>query len=77
MRLPRLARRMLAVSAGFTLLLAGAVMLVLPGPGIPVLVAALVVLAVEFAWAEVWLHRARQHARKASQAGKRLRKRRP
>jgi uncharacterized protein (TIGR02611 family) len=42
---------------GFLVLLAGVVMLVTPGPGIPVLVLGLGMLALEFAWAERWLER--------------------
>ena len=41
--------------AGFVVLAAGIVMLVTPGPGIPVIVLGLGMLALEFAWAERWL----------------------
>lgn len=50
---------------GFVVLTAGVVMLVTPGPGIPVLILALAMLALEFAWAERWLDRI---ATKAEQA---------
>jgi uncharacterized protein (TIGR02611 family) len=53
----RLYRIVFAV-AGFTVVLAGLAMLVLPGPGIPVLVLGLALLALEFAWAERMLERA-------------------
>ena len=43
--------------AGFLVLLAGVVMLVTPGPGIPVIIIGLGMLALEFAWAERWLER--------------------
>jgi uncharacterized protein (TIGR02611 family) len=43
--------------AGFLVLLAGLVMLVTPGPGIPVIIIGLGMLALEFAWAERWLER--------------------
>jgi len=60
---------------GAALLVAGAVMLVLPGPGLLVIVAGLAVLATEFAWAERWLRRARERASRAGQAaGSRLRR---
>jgi uncharacterized protein (TIGR02611 family) len=44
-------------AAGFLVLLAGLVMLVTPGPGIPVIILGLTMLALEFAWAERWLER--------------------
>jgi uncharacterized protein (TIGR02611 family) len=50
---------------GFVVLTAGVVMLVTPGPGIPVLILGLAMLALEFAWAERWLDRI---ATKAEQA---------
>lgn len=43
--------------AGFLVLIAGLVMLVTPGPGIPVLILGLAMLALEFGWAERWLDR--------------------
>jgi uncharacterized protein (TIGR02611 family) len=52
-------------AAGFIVLIAGVVMLVTPGPGIPVLILGLAMLALEFAWAERWLDRI---ATKAEQA---------
>jgi uncharacterized protein (TIGR02611 family) len=52
-------------AAGFLVLIAGLVMLVTPGPGIPVLILGLAMLALEFAWAERWLERI---ATKAEQA---------
>jgi uncharacterized protein (TIGR02611 family) len=42
---------------GFLVCAAGVVMLVTPGPGIPVLILGLTMLALEFAWAERWLER--------------------
>lgn len=47
---------------GGALVVAGLVLMVLPGPGIPLLVLGLVILATEFAWAEAILHRVRRHA---------------
>lgn len=55
-RRPRIYRIGFAV-AGFLVLIAGLVMLVTPGPGIPVLIVGLAMLALEFAWAERWLER--------------------
>lgn len=44
-------RRGFFIVAGFTLLLVGGVMLVTPGPGIPVILLGLGMLAAEFVWA--------------------------
>lgn len=52
-------RRVAVFVVGVALCLLGAVMLVLPGPGLLVLAAGLAVLSVEFAWARQLLHRAR------------------
>ena len=40
---------------GFLISAAGGIMLLTPGPGLPVLVVGLTMLALEFAWAERWL----------------------
>jgi len=50
---------------GFALLIAGALMLILPGPGIVVVILGLVVLSWEYEWAKHHLHRARQAHKKA------------
>ena len=48
-------RKVLVALMGGTLLLAGVAMLVLPGPAIVVIPAALAILAIEFVWARRWL----------------------
>lgn len=48
---------------GMTLLVAGAAMLVLPGPGIAVMLLGLVVLSAEFKWAQRTLAWARERGR--------------
>jgi uncharacterized protein (TIGR02611 family) len=60
----RAIRRVVTATVGFTLLIAGILMLVLPGPGIVVILAALTLLATEFHWARrlkrrvvVWLRK--------------------
>ncbi len=50
---------------GFAVLAAGVVMLVTPGPGIPVIILGLGMLALEFAWAERWLERLLERAEQA------------
>jgi hypothetical protein len=56
-RLPHPLRWAGVAAVGGTLTLVGLALLALPGPGIPLLVAGLVVLASEFAWAESILRR--------------------
>jgi uncharacterized protein (TIGR02611 family) len=48
---------------GMTLLIGGAAMLVLPGPGIAVMLLGLVVLSAEFKWAQRMLAWARERGR--------------
>lgn len=57
--LRRGARRVALTLLGIVLLVAGAVMLVTPGPGIVTIVAGLAVLAREYRWARLALDRAR------------------
>ena len=52
--------------AGFALILAGAAMLVLPGPGLLAIIAGLALLATEYAWAERALAQARRRAKDAA-----------
>jgi len=53
----RHARRVIIVVIGFTVLLVGVALLVLPGPAFLVIPAGLAILAIEFAWARRWLQR--------------------
>jgi hypothetical protein len=53
----RNAKRLMVFILGVSVLLAGAAMLVLPGPGVIVIILGLVILATEFAWAERVLDR--------------------
>jgi uncharacterized protein (TIGR02611 family) len=50
-------RRVFLIIAGFTLLLAGGVMLVTPGPGMLVIFLGLGLLAAEFVWARRLMER--------------------
>ena len=59
----RRARRMVVAVIGGTLLIVGIAMLVLPGPAVVVIPAALALLATEFVWARRLLRRAREWAR--------------
>ncbi|MSR62569.1 MAG: hypothetical protein EXS08_09015 [Planctomycetes bacterium] len=57
------AKRIAVLVVGGTLLSFGILLLVLPGPGLPLIFFALTVLATEFLWARLWLRRARVGAR--------------
>ena len=63
--LPRPLRQILVLVIGMTVLLAGVAMLVLPGPGIVVILIGLAILATEFVWAERLLRQARERAARA------------
>jgi hypothetical protein len=56
--------RMLVVVGGFAALLGGLALLVLPGPGIPLVIVGLGLLALEFSWAEAALGRALAYTRR-------------
>ena len=60
------AKRIAVFIAGSVVCLAGVAMLVLPGPGVIVILAGLAILATEFVWAERALDTAKE---KAGQAG--------
>ena len=59
------AKRAIKIVAGFTVLLAGLAMTVLPGPAIVVIPAGLAILATEFLWARRLLERIKQGASSA------------
>jgi len=70
-------RRVGVTIAGFVLILAGLAMLVLPGPGVLVIIAGLAVLATEYAWAERALDAAKRKAKAAAaKARQKVKKRR-
>ncbi len=57
------------VAAGFTVLLAGVAMIVLPGPALIVIPIGLAMLSLQFAWAENLLENALE---RAAEAGKKM-----
>ena len=61
-RLPHPLRWLGAAIGGGTCVLVGLVLLVLPGPGIPLLIIGLLILATEFVWAESLLARVKRHS---------------
>jgi uncharacterized protein (TIGR02611 family) len=64
------AKRIAVFIAGSIVCLAGIAMLVLPGPGIVVIIAGLAILATEFVWAERALDAAKAKASSAGSAVK-------
>ena len=65
-------KRIAVTIIGFTLVAAGLVLLVLPGPGLLVVAAGFAVLATEYAWARRALD---ETTRRSSSAARRLRRR--
>jgi tellurite resistance protein TerC len=55
-------RRVFLIIAGFTLLLAGVIMLVTPGPGLVTIFLGLGLLAAEFVWARRLMDRMRRES---------------
>lgn len=61
-------KRVAVTIAGFAVLLAGLAMLVLPGPGIVVILAGLAILGTEYVWAQRLLRIAKEKANQAKDA---------
>ena len=53
----RQAKRLIILVIGSTVLVAGAALLILPGPGIPIVIIGLMILGMEFVWARKWLEK--------------------
>jgi uncharacterized protein (TIGR02611 family) len=64
----RSGKRVAVTIAGFAVVLAGAAMLVLPGPGILVIIGGLAILATEYVWAQRLLKIAQEKANQAKAA---------
>ena len=56
----KMARRIVILVVGATVLLVGIVMIVTPGPGLIVIPLGLAILSIEFAWARHWLRKVRE-----------------
>jgi uncharacterized protein (TIGR02611 family) len=67
----RNAKRITVTVVGFALILLGLAMLVLPGPGLLVIIAGLAVLATQYAWAERALDTAKRKAKAAAAKARR------
>lgn len=64
-KLPHPLRWLTAATVGATLVVVGLVFMVLPGPGIPLVIAGLAILATEFTWAEILLNRTKHQVSRA------------
>lgn len=51
------AKRTIKIVFGFTILIIGIALLVLPGPGIPIVIFGLIILATEYIWAKNLLNK--------------------
>ena len=63
----RASRKLVIAIAGASVLAAGVLMLVLPGPAFVAIPAGLAILGVEFAWARRWLLHVKEHGERAFQ----------
>ena len=66
-------KRVAVTIAGFAVVLAGLAMLILPGPGIVVILAGLAILGTEYVWAQRLLRKARDTAANAANKVRRKR----
>src|ERR671911_1204517 len=64
----RSGKRIAVTIAGFLVIIAGAALLVLPGPGVLVIIAGLAILATEYVWAQRLLRIAKEKANQAKDA---------
>lgn len=63
----KIAKRIAIGIVGGTVLLVGVAMIVLPGPAFIVIPAGLGILAIEFAWARIWLKKVKAKAEAVGQ----------
>lgn len=68
-RIPAWVRRTGIEVAGWTLIVLGVAGLVLPGPGLLLLVAGLAILSLRYDWADRWLHPVKVQAYRAAEQG--------
>ena len=70
--LPHPIRWVIVASVGSTLTLVGIIFLFIPGPGLPLIVLGVAILATEFAWAEVVFARIKKESDKFTAQAKRV-----
>lgn len=61
----KMARRIVVLVVGLSVVLIGVALLFLPGPAFIVIPIGLAILGLEFAWARLWLHKIRDTTNKA------------
>lgn len=66
----RWAKRVVISIVGFTVLIVGIVMIVLPGPAFIVIPVGLGILSLEFAWARVWLRKIKKKSEELAQSAR-------
>jgi uncharacterized protein (TIGR02611 family) len=66
----RWAKRIVITVAGFTVLIAGVVMIVLPGPAFVVIPIGLGILGLEFAWARLWLRKVKEKGQELARSAR-------
>ncbi len=66
----RWAKRIVITVVGFTVLLVGMVMIVLPGPAFVVIPVGLGILGLEFAWARLWLRRVKHKGQELTRSAR-------
>lgn len=70
----KVARKVVIAVVGLTVLVIGLAMIVLPGPGLLIIIGGLAILAIEFAWAERYLNKAKYHFNSIKEKAKNLKK---
>lgn len=68
----RWAKRIVITVAGFTVLIVGIVMIVLPGPAFLVIPIGLGILGLEFAWARLWLRKVKQKGQELARSARQV-----
>lgn len=71
------ARRIVITIVGFSVLLVGIAMIVLPGPAFVVIPAGLGILSLEFAWARHWLNKVKARSQEIVANVRRAREKKP
>jgi tellurite resistance protein TerC len=66
----RWAKRIVITVVGFTVLIAGVVMIVLPGPAFIVIPVGLGILGLEFAWARAWLRKVKEKSQELARSAR-------
>ena len=66
----RWAKRIVVTVVGFTVLAAGIVMIVLPGPALVVIPVGLGILGLEFAWARLWLRKVKEKSQELARSAR-------